>query len=58
MIAFVPYVVLLAGVTLLYSAAMANAEGVFNGLVFRLIPAIVGAATVWSSALLFLGSAQ
>ena len=56
MIEYAPHFLALSGTTLLIIAAMTSAAGIINGCMFRLLPAAIGAATVWMSALMFTGA--
>ena len=53
MIQFAPHIIAMAGATLLINASMTKTSGALNGVLFRIIPATMGAVCVWMSALLF-----
>ncbi|WP_108459160.1 hypothetical protein [Devosia naphthalenivorans] len=52
-----PYAMALAGAYLLLLAAMVNTSGLLNGIIFRLIPSLLGAATLWVSAAMLMAGA-
>lgn len=57
MIQFAPYVCLAAGAMLLITATMVNVTGLLNGVLFRILPTLIGAASLWMSAALFMAGA-
>ena len=56
MLAAVPYIVAGAGATLLLMAPMVSAVGILNRMMFKVLPVIIGAMTLLSAALLFVGA--
>lgn len=56
MIQFAPHITALAGAALLINATMTKTEGWLNSLLFRIVPATMGAVSVWMSALLFVAA--
>lgn len=52
---YVPYVLLAAGIQLILMIALLNTVGLFNGILFRLVPGIVGGVCLWASAVTFIG---
>lgn len=51
-----PYVLAAAGVTLIVLVTVARAHGILNGLLFKALPAAVGAVCLWTSALMLAGA--
>lgn len=58
MIQFAPHLMVISGAMLLVIATMIKAEGLLNGLLFRLVPTILGAGSLWMSAALFMAAAS
>lgn len=57
MITYAPYVMGAEGGTLLFVAALSSTANILSGILFRLVPASVGAAAIWMSALMLAGGA-
>lgn len=57
MIALAPHISAAAGAMLLVIATMANVHGIINGLLFRIGPTLIGAASLWISAAQFMAGA-
>lgn len=55
---FVPYVLSLAGGNLVLVAAMVSPNGIFNSVLFRVLPAIVAGVCFCFGAILIVGGAS
>ncbi len=51
-----PYVLGVAGITMIAVAVMTRANGLLNGFVLRFVPALVGGLCLWTSALMLAGA--
>lgn len=54
MIQFAPHLLAVVGVWLLVIATVLKITGLFNGVMFRVIPSILGSISLWMSAALFM----
>lgn len=53
---YIPHLVLAGGVWLIIGAAMISAVGWLNGLLFRLVPAVLGALLLLVASMMYMGA--